>query len=180
MQATRGCCETEFITVSVLGVMGFAVVVASVAESIKSRRRAREFAGKLDNAVAELGIERSHTISLRHELRRRDSFIDRNILKGPEAVSVAPLQGRPTLCQEHRPEFVRDDSSALRSDDGNGDSGHDDRDYGAGKGDRRAEITPETADRAVHSCTAMSAVRVRPGQIKMIVLVPKRMADRRA
>ncbi|KAL2166065.1 hypothetical protein VTG60DRAFT_3321 [Thermothelomyces hinnuleus] len=161
------------ITVSVLGVIAFVAVVSSIVESLRSRKRARDFVGKLDNAVAELGVERSRTISLQQELSRREAFIDRNMLMGPEAVSAAPFEECPTQCEEYRPEFALDSASALGSDDGNSDRDDDDHDDGVGEGGLSAEITPDVAVKAVQSCTAMSAVRVRPDQIKTIALVPK-------
>ncbi|AEO59954.1 hypothetical protein MYCTH_2112081 [Thermothelomyces thermophilus ATCC 42464] len=159
MQTVQSWSETQIITVSVLGAIAFAAVVASVVEILKSRKRARDFAGKLDNAVAEVGVEQSRTISLQQELSRREVFIDRNILKGPGAVSAAPYEECPKQCQEYRPEFALDGASALGSDDKNSDRDDDDHDDGVGEGGLSAETTPDVAVDAVQSCTAMLAVR---------------------
>ncbi|AEO68024.1 uncharacterized protein THITE_160321 [Thermothielavioides terrestris NRRL 8126] len=85
----------QVVVVTVLALVAFGSLVGHIFEWIRSRRIAKEMAAKLDNTVAELGVQQDRAESLEKALGRREAFIQRNVLSGPEAYSAAS----PECCQ---------------------------------------------------------------------------------
>ncbi|KAK4249996.1 hypothetical protein C7999DRAFT_12209 [Corynascus novoguineensis] len=133
MPEVQGWSAAQIVTVGVFNAATFAALLAIVCDSLGLWQRARETVGKLDNAVAELGVQQGRFTELQQEVNRRDAFISRNLLEGSEAVAAAVLGGVSRQYQEPCPKPALDDVSVVGSnvehsnnvvgDRGNGDGG---------------------------------------------------------
>ncbi|KXX80747.1 hypothetical protein MMYC01_203809, partial [Madurella mycetomatis] len=130
-----------------------------------------KLAAELDNAAAELGVQRKRISALEQYLRRRDRFVLRNITNGPEADLVASLARSPGVVSTSNlagPGLVKDaaDGPFTPGGDGAGDF----RSCGNnGDGNGSVEVFGSTAP--------TPAVMVQPHNIRMITL-PPRVQDR--
>jgi hypothetical protein len=137
------------------GLVLLAALLTSVVSIWKTKRRTKQMAAELDNAMAELGAERKRAASLDGRLRRQQAFIDRNVLAGPEAYSAASPEVCPTRPSDSSPdEAPNDDLFVVGSHDESSD------------GEKGGEEPPR-------SPTPMAAVRVRRSAIKTIDLQRK-------
>lgn len=144
-----------------------AALLAYAITEIRTRRRTVKLAAELDNAAAELGVQRKRISALEQDVRRRDRSVLRSITNGSEADLVASPARSPGLVSTINlpgPGLVKDavdgpfalgsDGAAyLRSCDTNGD-----------------EI--ESVE-AFGSPTPRPAVMVQPHNIRMITLSPR-------
>lgn len=81
----------EVLLIVLTGVVAFAALLAyGIAQF-----RTSKMAAALDNATAELGVQRDKIVNLEHDVRRRDMFIARNVINGPEAYSAAHPETPP-------------------------------------------------------------------------------------
>ncbi len=176
----------QIILVSVSCIVAFAALLASLVAITDARMRARETAADLEKALSELGVQREAASALERSLRCRDAFIDRNVLAldGPEGFSA----GAPEV-DDAEPEPV----STCRVDDaGSGDLfvvGSDDEESSGSSTDSDSGIIGSSGDgreddgsvcSVLHddnedgpdprSPTAVSAVRIRPNDIKTVIL----------
>jgi hypothetical protein len=187
-QEPAGGNATPIILASVLAV----VLFASIVTSISLRKRAKAMAADLETARAELGVQQARAVSLQQEVNRRDIFIDRNVLQDPDVYSAAPPIQSPEPIQSQDPfqEEVHSDPFAVGSDEESSEDESDDSrsdeessddesdDGNSSDDDESAESSAESssldlAGELPQSPTAMSAVRVRPNEIKTITVLPK-------
>jgi hypothetical protein len=185
----------QIILVSVSLLVALAALVASAVAITDARMRARETAADLEKTAAELGVQREAASALERSLRCRDAFIDRNVLLagGPEGFSAAAPEVEPELVGSMP--WLGDGGGevfVVGSDTGEEESmeeedGDSDSDSGIGSsedGHRRREddgtvcpvLHPQLHDDedgdgpGPRSPTAVSAVRVRPNDIKTVIL----------
>jgi hypothetical protein len=176
MQGTAGWTTTHIIVVGMVGIVACLALLASLVINLRGRRRVKDMAANLGNAVAELGLQRGRAVSLERELGRRDAFIDRNVLEGPDAYSVVSPAAWPN--ESSRPKestsacpdegraalFVAGDDDESNGSDSDSDSGDD--------SDARSawwvETLPGGSSDTPRSPTPVPAVRVRRSQIKTI------------
>ncbi|KAH6847327.1 hypothetical protein B0I37DRAFT_430806 [Chaetomium sp. MPI-CAGE-AT-0009] len=111
----------------------------------------------VDSVVAELGLQRTRAELLTRELNRRDTFISRNTLRGPEAYSAAAPETNPGL-------FVVGSDNEGDSSDSDSDNDSDES-MGSFRGTK-----------AVQPPTATPVTQVQPSEIKPITLPPKGQA----
>jgi hypothetical protein len=162
VEETRGWDAAQIFLVSMFGIVILAALLTSVVSLWKTKRRTKQMAAELDNAMAELGAERKRAASLDGRLRRQQAFIDRNVLAGPEAYSAASPEVYPKQSSNPGPnETHSDDLFVVGSDDESSDGDGDD------------EEPPR-------SPTPMAAVRVRRSAIKTIDLQPKAVQNQEA
>ncbi|KAK3290690.1 uncharacterized protein B0H64DRAFT_478991 [Chaetomium fimeti] len=115
-------------------------------------------AAKVDSAMAELGLQMNRAELLTQELNRRDTFISRNTLRGPEAYSAAAPEAHPGL-------FV------VGSDD-EGDSSDSDSDSDSDSNNDEI-VESFRGTKAARSPTILLVAQVQPSQIRPITLSPK-------
>jgi hypothetical protein len=148
--------NAEIVLVSVFGAVFLASLVSVVVIFWKTKRKAKQMATGLDNAMAELGAQKNRAASLERRLKRQEAFIDRNVLGGPEAYSVAS----PELCPR-QPSHPGPDEAPT------------DHLFVVGSDDEDDDETPR-------SPTPVAAVVVRRGAIRTIDIQPKGLQNRGA
>ncbi|GAB1317563.1 hypothetical protein MFIFM68171_07773 [Madurella fahalii] len=149
-----------------------AALMAFVISEIRARRRAVQLEAELDNATAELGVQRKRISALEQDVQQRDKYILRNIVNGPEVCwAASPTRSTGVLSINNRPgqtpplEDAVGDSFTPGSDVGNDfRSCHSDSDS---DGDKDENVE------AFRSLTPRPAVIVQPHNIRMITLSPK-------
>lgn len=166
MPEVQGWSAAQIATVGVFSAATFAALLAIVYDSLKLWQRARETADKLDNAVAELGVQHGRFTEPQQEVNRRDAFISRNLLEGSKAVAAAVLEGFSRQYQDSCPKPALNDVSIVGSNVERSNNVDDDRGNGV-------EPTRDVAVEPALCASAISAVRVQPGQIKTIALVSR-------
>lgn len=152
-QKTGSWGTPQIIAVSVLG----AVACAALFASLIGRIRANKISAELDNTAAELGVQQERASSLEKELIKRDVFIMRNVLKGPEAYAFP--EPRP---RQSRPAEDHDDRFTVGSDD---DSDVDDEENWSIRC---------VAGGSLRSLTPQPAILVQPGSVKTVTLQSRR------
>ena len=174
MKGTAGWTTTHIIVVGVVGVVACLALLTSLIVNLRGRRRVKDMAANLGNAVAELGLQRDRAVSLERELDRRDAFIDRNVLEGPEAFSVVfpaawPNESsRPKESTSACPDEARADLFVVGDDDESNGSDSNSGDDSDGGSAWWVETFPGGSPDTPRSPTLVSAVRVRRSQIKTI------------
>jgi hypothetical protein len=176
MEEAAGWTTKHIIVVGVVSIVAFLALLASLVFNLRGRKKVKDMAASLGNAVAELGLQKNRAVSLERELGRRDAFIDRNVLEGPDAYSSASPaawpneSGRPKGSTSARPDEARAGLFVVGNDDeSDGDSGDDSDDSDAGSGSTWwVETLPGGSPDSPLSPTPVPAVRVRRSQIKTI------------
>ncbi|KAK4031209.1 hypothetical protein C8A01DRAFT_21540 [Parachaetomium inaequale] len=150
-QEATGWGATPIILASVLA----AVLFASIVGSLSMRKRAKVMAADLETAMAELGVQQGRAVSLQQELNRRDAFIDRNVIQGPDVYSAAP----PIRSRDPVPEEVHSDPFAVGSDEESSDEESSDEES---SDEESSEDESDDSDRSDDDESAESRTTVTP------------------
>lgn len=159
------------ILLTLSGAATCAALLASVIVSLNSRRRAKQMAASLDIAVAELGAQQAQAASLKRQLNRREAFIDRNILEGPEAYSRAPPEGRSQQSCGYPVGEAPPHLFVVGSDD-ESDGGESENDSNRDDDENRWSVRG-IGGLSPRPRALVSAVRIQPSEIKTVTLRAK-------
>ncbi|KAK3903738.1 hypothetical protein C8A05DRAFT_32509 [Staphylotrichum tortipilum] len=168
----------QILLVSVFGIVAFAALLASLVAIMDARMRTKEMAADLEKALAELGVQREAASALERSLRCRDAFIDRNVLEGPEVFSAGAPEAagpEPAFPSRLEEDDAGSDLFVVGCDEESNDSGIGSSDDGREDDESVCSVSvsalhDENDGPAPRSPTAVSAVRIRPNDIKTVIL----------
>ncbi|KAK4150113.1 hypothetical protein C8A00DRAFT_37300 [Chaetomidium leptoderma] len=157
-----------------------------ISEKRAKKRAAKKRAADSERAAAELGAQHQGQVTtLASELSRRDAFIQRNVLSGPDAYSATPLETRPKNDDDSFYAFAprrlrpEPDVLSIRSNPTLFVVGSDDEsDNEESEPSNQARVGPSPRSLTTVPAVRVPAVRVRPSKIKTINLQLKGVQDK--
>lgn len=157
-ESTAGWNTTHIVLVSVLGTVACMTLLVSVFYRIMTQRKIMILSTALDNVVVELGAQQEQVTALREAVSRRDAYIAHNVMKGPQAYSVASPE------RLVRPLYLDVSNNDVFVVDGG--------ERGDGCGDQSES---PSLDQSLQSPAARPAVVVQPGDVRTLTLQPRRL-----
>lgn len=155
IQGATSWTAVQIAVVTMLAVLTVGALIVSVIGASRTRRTTRAI-------EAELGVQRGRAASLERELGRREAFIERNILSGPEAFSAATPENSEVYQKKSTRDAGHHDVFVVGSDEESDDD----------KALRAIRVILDGSPPAF-APTPMSVVRVRPSEIKTITVRPR-------
>lgn len=158
-------CSTP-LQLTTVGVLGLVVCVALLSIAIGSigRRRAKKLSAELKTATSELIVQQRRILSLGELASRQNAYILRNIRRNPKAYSATPHEDHP-----------EPSGAAGSSNEMVGMTRKDENCDSDGSGKENAWLAGEVAEQTPQFATAISMVKVQPGEIKKITLSPRKL-----